>query len=117
MIVRAQVIIEYEHFGRVRKQFPKALKQVLLQQRFASIADVQEAIIERDLIDTGFMLNYVFGRSSGQYEEEVVSPAHYSGYLNYGTIFMDPEPFFEDAVDKARKEFPKRFAHLEQYLV
>lgn len=49
---------------------------------------------------TGNLRKQIYYAKTGQAKAEVVSPAHYSGYVEKGTRFMDAQPFFFNTIYK-----------------
>lgn len=49
---------------------------------------------------TGNLRREIYYARLGQAKAEVVSPAHYSGYLEHGTRFMEAQPFFHNTITK-----------------
>lgn len=50
-------------------------------------------------------------------DESVVGvAANYGGFVNYGTRFMNAQPFWDDAVEQGQQMFPEEAAKLEALL-
>lgn len=50
-------------------------------------------------VDTGFMAGEVQVTEVTDTSVKVESPAPYSGFVNFGTIHQEPQPFFSDVVE------------------
>lgn len=108
-----RMVVRANRCKAVAARFPREVDALVRAQLLQSEADVKENVVKYDVIDTGNLLNSVAGRSTGQARGEVVSGAEYSAYQNFGTRFISGRPFFSDAIETARKEFPERFRELE----
>ncbi len=74
--------------------------------------DIMQQIIQETVqymqskapVDTGYMRANVRGRTTGKGSGIIESTAYYSGFVNFGTRYMDAQPFFSDGIDyiKAR---------------
>lgn len=53
---------------------------------------------------TGNLMRMVEATKSGNLEYEIVSNAHYSGFLEYGTRYMAPETFMFPVYEKYTKK-------------
>jgi len=91
-----------------------AVNQGMRHQHLATRRDVVMNIRKWKAIDTGTMIGSVRSRMTGTHEAEVKVGARsdegypYPAAVNYGTVHMDPRPFFTEAVEKARVEFGPR---------
>jgi HK97 gp10 family phage protein len=59
-------------------------------------------------VDTGYLRDNIQITSQTDKEVVVESRAEYSGYVEYGTVYMQAQPFFEPAVRKARQDGPSK---------
>lgn len=50
-------------------------------------------------VDTGYMRSHISGHVTGKGNAIITSEAYYSGFVNFGTRFMDAQPFFSDGID------------------
>lgn len=57
-------------------------------------------------VDTGFLRDSPRVYPSGGYTWKVIVTADYAGYVNYGTYKMAARPFWEPAIEDARRRFP-----------
>lgn len=101
---------------RVAQRFPAEVDRLVRAQLLQTEQDVIENVVKYDVIDTGNLMNRVESRSTGQAQGEVTSGAEYSAYQNFGTRFIAGRPFYSDAIEVARREFPERFRDLERGL-
>lgn len=60
--------------------------------------------------DTGWMSNTIYSAPSGLLSHKVVSPAHYSVYVELGTRKMAAQPFMMPALES---EYPKLMGELK----
>lgn len=88
---------------------PDVVARIVDAQCRETAADVYENIISYDAIDTSYMLTHVESHMTARYAGEVNSPAPYSAFVDRGTYKMAGRPFFGDAVNKAKGEYPRRF--------
>lgn len=124
--------VKYNRLPEMYDKFPRETDQIVRQQLFVTEDDVKTNIVKYDAIDTSNMINTVASKPDSSGGGEVVSPAEYSAYVNYGYVrggrsflfgavrmggsHVPARPFFSDAVEKARREFPERFRELERRL-
>lgn len=57
---------------------------------------------------TGYLKDHIEG-TPRPIEYEIKSPAYYTGYVNYGTRYMDKQPFFSDMWEEITEEAEDRF--------
>lgn len=57
-------------------------------------------------VDTGFLKSVISSEYGGM-EGRVISQAHYSGYLEFGTRFMSARPFMRPALEEQQPDFEK----------
>lgn len=72
--------------------------RVLLEQLGNDLVDEMQATCP---VDTGNLQSLISAEMDGE-NLNVVSDAEYSGFVEYGTWKMEPQPFFNPAVDKIR---------------
>jgi len=101
---------------RTAARVPDAVHNLVRAQVLQTEDDVTVNVVKYDVIDTGNLLGLTKGEMTGQGQGEVVNNAEYAAYQNFGTRFIAGRPFFSDAIDVARQEFPKRFKDLEREL-
>lgn len=84
-----------------------AVAQEIRRAAFALEAREKEIIVEKDVIDTGALLNGTQAvRDSDDGLRWIVGNAQeYSAAQNYGTVFIPARPFVEPAVDDVRPQF------------
>ena len=58
-------------------------------------------------VDTGFLKSHISYSVSGSTTATVSSDATYSGFVNYGTIYMNAQSFFSDGVEFAKSQMMK----------
>lgn len=69
--------------------------------------DVMQQIIEDGVqymkskapVDTGFLKANISGHVTGKSNAVITSSAYYSGFVNFGTRYMDAQPYFSDGID------------------
>jgi hypothetical protein len=111
MPIQAKIV--YNKLPQVRARFPREVSQIVREQIKVTEGDFKLNIQKYGAIDTSKMINSVDSDMTGEFTGEVVSPAEYSGYVNFGTRFMTARPFASDATVTAESEFPERFRELE----
>lgn len=107
------VEVLFDKLDDFARLFPRETQQIIREQVMQSEADVKTNIVKYDYVDTGATLNSTQGRMTGEFAGEVSVGTEYAMYGNYGTRHQPARPFFSDAADKARREFPQRFSALE----
>ena len=58
-------------------------------------------------VDTGYMRDHIHAKKDGEESAVVISEAMYSGFVEWGTRFMSPQPFIRPAISDGRREIPK----------
>ena len=111
-----RMVVRANNCERVAARFPAEVDRLVRAQLLQTEADVKENVVTYDVIDTGNLLNRVTSQATGEAQGEVRSEAEYSAYQNFGTRFIGGRPFFSDAIEVARDEFPARFRDLERGL-
>lgn len=132
----------YNHFPQIANALDDVLGQVVRKTAFDLQANMQAQIRANHQIDTGFMVNSVYVRTSesstysntgdaqkkGQVKlDEVEAPpdthtayvgvgASYGWYQNYGTSRMPARPFLEPSVEITRPSFEAALARVEDAL-
>lgn len=110
-----EVTISFNKLPAIARQFPAETNRRIRQQVFQTEGDVKTGIVSHDAIDTGNMLGSTRGEMTGQFEGLVSVSAEsedgfpYPQLINSGGVYVAPRPFFDEALDKARGEFPRRF--------
>lgn len=61
-------------------------------------AQEKQIVVEKNIIDTSFLLNSIQAQQQGEMEWVVGNGAEYSPHQNYGTINQPARPFVEPAV-------------------
>lgn len=112
----ARVIIRYDRLPQVAQRFPQATSTLVQEQVFESEGHVKTNIQKYGAIRTGFMLSSVQGQMAGAFSGEVTVGASYGPYVNFGTRYQSPRPFFSDETHRAESAFPARFKKLEGML-
>lgn len=131
----------YNHFPQIANAFDEVLSQVVRKTAFDLQGNMQAQIRANNQIDTGFMVNSVYVRTSeestysmseplkkGQHKlDEVEAPedkhtafvgvaASYGWYQNYGTSRIPARPFVEPSVEITRPSFEAAIAAVEDAL-
>lgn len=108
--------VQRNECGHLANLLPTLINRVIREQVNVSVDDVATNIVKYNAVDTGLMLNSAQGEMLNAREGLVsVSAQSGDGYpypvaVNYGTVKMSPRPFFTDAENTARDEFPRRMA-------
>lgn len=117
MSVTAEVA--FNKLPAIARRFPSEVNRRIRQQVFTTEGDVKTNIVAYDAVDSGNMLGSTRGEMTGQLAGQVsVSAESEDGYpypqiVNSGGVFVPPRPFFDEALDKARDEFSRRFSDME----
>jgi len=101
--------------GRIPTRLKAEVNRGVREQVLATEGDVAINIVKFGAVDTGTMLGSVAGTMTGDVSGQVsVSAESAEGYpypqiVNFGGRFVPARPFFSDAVEQARVDFPRRF--------
>ncbi len=132
----------FNHFPQIASQLDDVLSQIVRKTAFDWQANMQAQIRANNQIDTGFMVNSVYVRTSedstygtsgepqkkGQKKfEEVEAPpdkhtaylgvgAEYGYWQNYGTRFQPARPFVEPSKETTRPGFEEALSRVEAFL-
>lgn len=116
VVVALSFDVQRNEFGPLANMLPSIINRVIREQVMITEGDVKTNIVQYDAVDTGNMLNSTKGEMLSQREGLVsVSAQSEDGYpypvaVNFGTVKVSPRPFFTDAEEVARQEFPRRMA-------
>lgn len=83
---------------RMSKQSDKKLDDAIQDVRIMLQGEVTNAAVFTKGYSTGNLRKLITSYSTGQAKGKLVSPAHYSGYVEKGTRFMDAQPFFFNTI-------------------
>jgi hypothetical protein len=111
-----KVIIKHNKLPQLAARFPREVNRIVREQVMQTESDVKVNIRKYGAVDTGNMLNSTQGRMEGEHDGVVSVGADYAVHVNYGTRYISGRPFFSDATERARQEFPERFRGLERGL-
>ena len=98
-------------FLRQVKKKPKQLETQIDQELGRSSLRVERNAKTIAPWDTGWMSNNIYSDKEGLLRYRVVSPAHYSIYVEMGTRYQAAQPFFFVALED---EFPKLMKNLNK---
>ena len=133
------MVTTFNHFPQIANALDDVLSQVVRKTAFDLQGNMQAQIRANQQIDTGFMVNSVYVRTSeqstysntgdpvkkGQHKlDEVEAPpdshtayvgvgASYGWYQNYGTSRIPARPFLEPAIAITQPEFEAALAKVE----
>lgn len=62
--------------------------------------------------DTGWLSNHIYANKVGNLQYEVVSPVHYSIYLELGTRYMMAQPFMYPALEEEYWPLMRRLSQI-----
>lgn len=82
------------------KQSDKKLDEAVQDIRIMLQGEVSEAAVFTKGYSTGNLRRLINSSQTGQARGILSSPAHYSAYIEYGTRFMDAQPFFFNTISK-----------------
>jgi hypothetical protein len=103
--------VTFNNLPRIAARFPEETRKRVRAQAADTADDVRANIVGMDVIDTGAGL-----ASTASDGESVWVGQAYMAFQDRGTVYIRARPFFTDAVQKARQEFPERFRDLEAAL-
>ena len=116
-MARVSVTIDSK-LPRVGANLRREVNRSVREQVLTTEGDVSIGIVKYGAVDTGTMLGSVRGEMTGEttgnvsVNAESADGSPYPLYVNFGTRYVPARPFFSDAVEKARTEFPERFKGL-----
>ena len=80
---------------KARGASEKAQTKILQQLVNESVQHMQSSAP----VDTGFLRSNISGQVTGKSSAMVQSTAFYSGFVNFGTRYMNAQPYFSDGVE------------------
>lgn len=96
---------------QIKRKGPQAVKAVdAVVQRSATRFEVNARKFAP--VDTGHLSNSIYSVKVADMAARVVSPAHYSQYLEVGTRYMAAQPFFRPALDAELPMFTRDLKEL-----
>lgn len=136
------MVTTYNHFPQIASALDDVLGQVVRKTAFDLSSNMQARIRANGQIDTGFMINGVYVRTSEEstYSQiaspttkgveampEVEAPpdkhtayvgvaAPYGYWQNYGTRFQPARPFLEPSIETTRPSFEEAVSRVEEAL-
>lgn len=86
-------------------------QEVKARERAARVG----ASVARQLapVDTGLLRSLIAVQYGAYGGVRLVSGAPYSQYVNYGTVFQAPQPFFTKAIEAMKKQLPKEYRRIK----
>jgi len=104
-------IVGLNNFVRDVNRISKQVENEVSQEIRTSSLRVESSAKKLAPFDTGWLANNIYSKMLEKSKAEVVSPAHYSIYLEYGTRKMREQPFLGPAV---KAEEPVLLKNLER---
>lgn len=90
-------VIRHDRIDELTRKIPEEVERVV-----ASVALGMEADAKMEApVDTGYLRNSISSSKIGLAEYEVRAGADYASFVNFGTRFMAPRPFFTHAAERA----------------
>lgn len=80
------------------KQSDKKLDEAVWDIRIMLQGEVSDAAVFDKGYSTGNLRRLITSYGTGQAKGKLISPAHYSGYVQNGTRFMEAQPFFQNTI-------------------
>lgn len=111
MAPRLRVIIDKNLFPQIGRELPRISEALVHEEGFAFEDGVVGNIVKYQTIDTATMMNSVAFDGT----DTVADNVPYGEFVDKGTIFMEPRPFWTEELETSRKRFPKRFQNLERF--
>lgn len=102
-----QTRVVFNQFPRVRAGMMNVARQAVAK----AALDIQAQAQSRAAVDTGFLRSSIQARqvggnaTSGSITWRVTVTAEYGVYVEYGTRFMDAQPFFFPAIEEVAPTF------------
>lgn len=125
----------FNHIDAAIRGLQAGLHDLAIKVTFDAQANIQAQIRANEQVDTGFMLNSVYVRTSqgstyrggenalpevdnpkDDFTGYVAVAASYAGYQNYGTVNMPARPFFEPGLEKTKASFEEASVLIEKKL-
>lgn len=111
-MTRIDFEVQRNEFGSLAAMLPSIVTRAIRKQVLVSEGDVKQFIVMYSAIDTGNMLGSTKGEMVSPNEGMVsVSAESEKGFpypvaVDKGTVHMAPRPFFTEAEQQAKQEFP-----------
>lgn len=97
----------------IHEDFLQEADDIIGTAAFMVVDYAQQEPPEGAPIDTGTLSGGIFAEhEAGSLEAEASSPAEYSGYVNYGTVFQSANPYFDRAIAHANAYFLPAMAEI-----
>ena len=108
---KLSVTIEKNLLPKIGREIPRISKQLVLEEGFAFEDGVVGNIIKYQTIDTSTLM----GSVAFDGEDTVADNVEYGIFVDKGTVWVDPRPFWSDEMTVSRRRFPERFQNLERF--
>jgi len=102
------VIVKYDHTRQVTSATLRALSKAVEETAKGVKARAQANVVNHGLVDTGFLLNSIQDKMTGEHEAEINVGAEYGVYHEYGTRHIPARPFMFPALLEERAAFIAR---------
>lgn len=123
-MIRTVLRVRSNRLPEIARRLPSKADQVVRKAAFDVEGEMKGSMLgngpsapgEPPAIDTGNLVNSIQTTQVSDAHWRVTVGADYGVYLEYGTIFMEPRPFRDKAVDAVRPSFISAMRGLERLL-
>ena len=95
---------------RLNEDVQNKSKELLIKTFQRSMVEIQNLAKMKAPVDTGNLRNSIQLNIITDTEIIITSFANYSAFIEYGTIYMQPQPFMRPAIDEVRFKELKKIA-------
>jgi len=96
--------IDPQYYSKVIAQL-KSLEDIGHVAPLAAAQYVAKRARDYAPVDTGYMRDHIHAKKDGD-SAVVISEATYTGFVEWGTRFMNPRPFIRPAIADGQREIP-----------
>ena len=96
-------------------RFRQIDKQIRAAEQKARVGAANTgAAVARQLapVDTGFLKSQIAVLQGGYGGVRLISGAPYSAFVNYGTVYQAPQPFFSTGTEAMRKDLARQYRRM-----
>lgn len=105
MATKNKLVYKLNKLDSLTDDMRAAVAKEVQNAALALEATEKQIIIQKDIVDTGFLLNSVQAQKKSEMEWVVGNGAEYSPHQNYGTTRQPARPFVEPAIEVVFPQF------------
>jgi phage gpG-like protein len=103
-----RIVVKSNRLRAIGRQMHRELGKAVAETAFVVEGNIKANIVEKDLIDTGALLNDILAEKESDLTWFVTTSREYAAYPEYGTYAMAARPYFTPGVEAARRFFRDR---------